>query len=457
MTPEEIEALKKAKEQEALARAAAEQKAAEMQAKFDAIEAERKSREEAAAAEELRRQPIEAQLQHRIQQMEAANAQLVAETQRRLQAAETQTNEYFLRGHREQALRHAGNDLILEMVVTGPTPQAIDASIQAAKETYARLQSNIQARVEQEHLSRINPTAVPAPAPNPAWAAPPGYALPAAANAPSPYTSQDVQSHMQAQPPVPQFQMSPEEMVRSKQYTNQNKGQYFQAMGAQPNGGMQMAPASYQHMAQPQPRPGQMLQQPFGVQAPAPSLPPQTLQPNYQAPQFQPQQAPQYYPVPPPMHIPAPQVPQYAPQEAYPPQYTQMPAQGAAQPVYGQPQGYPQNPAAQFLPQHPRPDQLQAQNPQQFSPQQPIYNAQPQQQGDPPQALAEAQAAIARARGGVTSPEVNAQLASQGWNLQQAAQANQQALAGNNGAMNPNVQAAMQNPQAAMQARFAPS
>ncbi len=345
------------------ARAAAEANAAETAKKLAEhearIAAETQAREAAARAQ----LPEQEQLRLKLQEMEAAQARDRAHYNEQLAFQSQQSTNYYLGMHREQALRAAtagGQGLVLGMVVTGPTPEAINASIAEAQKEYLKIQAEARANWEREQLSKISASAVPQVPQNPHYVAPQA-GFPTAA---------------QGQPAAPQFMqpqgltlppgMSAEDAVRSGFINQQNKHLYAASAGLQPNyggGGVQQAPASMNYGRPQLP----------GMQHPQ-------SQPFHQAPpQQQYQQAPQWQPPPPPV---APQgFPQafQPPPAPPPPQYQQGPQQSFQAP----PQGYYPQPTNPTMHHGFAPGQNVNGYPQQqpFQPQ--VHNYQPQQQQQP--------------------------------------------------------------------------
>lgn len=429
MTPEEIEALRKQNEEYQAAAAAAtaraseiERRAADAEARVAQHAAEQKAEAERLEAARIASLPEQEQTKLRIQQMEQQIAADRAHFAHQTAQMRAETDAYFLRAHREAALRMAGPDLIIEMV-SGSTPAEIDASILRAREAYAMYQNNIRQAIERDHNQRVAHThasAVPAPPQNPAYMPPPGAAFPDAPTGPSQaaYPGQPGQGPQQQA----RFQGTAEDMVRSGAYTRDNRGNFLQnaaGIGAPSiQHGRPLGPPQGYHQMAPAPRPLYQPQQPFQPLVPAPvNYPP--LPPVYQPPAppaYQPQ-AQQPYP------------PQQQYPQQYPPQYQQYPAP--------QQQGFNQVPAQQGIQQYLEPMPYSRPGPQQ--PQQGApgadYAADPQQGGQQlapqfqevggvavpagmnPQQAAEVVAAIQRAHSGQNHILANRQIRNTGGNV----------------------------------------
>lgn len=333
LTEEEIKALQAelAKAQAALNEhttltASMRESLTQTEARAAQLEAEKAEAERLRKEQEMKLLPLEEQLRVRQTQWEAEQRAVVEGLRKEAAAQYEQARKYHLIGHREKRLREVGGNLILSMV-SGETEQEIDASIERARNEYARIAQTVRDEYAAQHqtqLDRAMTGAVPAQPPNPAVAAP----LPAAPPGGG-YASYPAQPQ---QAPVDIFGgMSPEQAVRSGKVTREQLAALYAQVGA--NSAVPTSVHSPQATSRVQ------------RQAPPPSPP---RHPGLQQPALPP-------PMPPAEPWAQPQQHPYPPQYMPPPQ----PPQGYADPQYAGPghnqQGYPHQPPPPRAPFSPPP------------------------------------------------------------------------------------------------------
>lgn len=275
----------------------------QMQEEFSKAEQEKKSAEEARRAEELKKKP----LQEQIESMNHTISSRIEETNRmwqnRFDMEARNRRAAELTAYREVALRNAGPEIIPEMV-GGGSEQEIDASISKSKNEYARLRREFEQSYAQQQGSRQESSVsrpatvtnmapisggVAAPIPPPSvygqtGAAPPpgvGGGFPSTPNPPPvQMAGTDVSANLMGQI----SSMTSEEAVRSGVYSGETRARVHAAlkgMGITPGNAPTLGTNPRFLPQQPAVVHGQL---PFGVQQPMTYQQGPAVNPHYQNP-----------------------------------------------------------------------------------------------------------------------------------------------------------------------------